>query len=370
MFRNHLKRFSVILTIITLLSACAGNGNKGFDSSVKDIDYKDFRVHKDISPTDIKILDLSSFGIMDFKIADSILLVSVTHSPGLWHLYSLPAVDSIGQILDLGSGPLEVPMPFPCSFASFLRDSKDKTIVSLPINETGKILKFQLDGKKTAVDWKDSTQIVSAPIIPTTIWAYTLSDNLLYQARVIPDSCKITRSLWNMSNDSILPPNRAITILNERRVENMGDIPSILTKPIISPDGKLVAEISGFQNEILIYNPKADNFITVRYPKINIDDDKIREMASRGISFLSTANGYDDFFAVVRNTIKDMTVEDRFIDFISWDGTPLGSLKIDLPNFRAFDIDTNSNTLYLLNRETDQIEFIDITDFVNSLSRD
>ncbi len=373
--RFQIKSFLASLTLLCFLCACSVNRGKGEDSSIKVVNPDDVKIHQEISETDMESLDLPSFGIMDFRIADSIMFTSVTHSPGIWHLYSLPSLDSIGHIIDLGSGPLELPMPLPCGLASFLNDGEGRMDVSIPINETGKLLEFKTRGKLTAEDWNESAKTVSAPLLPSTVWAYNLGNDMIYQARVIPDSCKLERSLRSISNDSVLPVNPAVTVLNARKAESMGEIASILSKPAISPDASKMAEISGLSNEILIFAPQSENYITVRYPEINFESKEIMEMAARGISLFGAANGYDDFFAVVRKDIKDATqainnpgAVGNYIDFIAWDGTSLGSLKIDLPNLTSFDIDTSTNTLYLLNHETDQINSVDMTSFFNSLT--
>ena len=304
---------------------------------------------------------------MDFRIVDSILFVSTTSSPGLWHLYSLPSYDSIGRIIETGGGPLDLPMPLPCSMASFSTNKTSGVSVSLPINESGKFLEFIVKDRNIGSDWKESVKTIYAPILPTTLWAYNMGNDIVFQASIIPDSCKIVRTLQSLSADTVFPSNPALEILNGRTVDNMADIPSIITRPVLSTNGSKVAEIPGFSNEILIYEPLSDYYTSVRYPRQSFDENEIREMAARGISRFGWANGYDDFFAVVRNTISNKTVVDSSIDFISWEGNPLGTLRINQPNFRSFDIDLNSGTLYLLNADTDEIDFIDLSEFIDSL---
>ncbi len=112
--------FFVVLGMLVASRILMGCGEKMPDGDLDEVKmYCDFPKVVSLAEKNGEKVDIDAMGIMDFKLVDSLLFVSTQDKDGLWKLYSLPNLDSVGNTLKLGSGPLELAYPMPINQASF-----------------------------------------------------------------------------------------------------------------------------------------------------------------------------------------------------------------------------------------------------------
>ena len=93
----------------------------------------------------------------------------------------------------------------------------------------------------------------------------------------------------------------------------------------------------------------------------------MKKYAEKYLAFFGGGYGHDDFFAFIRNEIRDEKVVNQYFDFLSWEGDPLGTINSGMKSIRRFDIDLSTGTLYCLDGESDTIRAFHLKSFFNDI---
>lgn len=346
---------------LSMLSGCGISSDK----TIKAVSSKSFPVLLNLCEMKDSILDIHSFGISEIKVVDSLLVVSTLDNENFWHLYSLPSLDSVGKIFNVGNGPFELPMPVPCFQSSFFHDEQNSIIVAVPQIDRQKILKINLSDFLKERDYNNAA-IVDLKSSPMTIWTYCLDDNRYLQASVNAEQNQIVRNLINPSNKPY-GNNGYFEDLNERKVENPEDLQLLLTTPAIKPDGGKVAEIPGFSNKVTIYDTTDDEGVIIEYIDIPGDKGIVSQYMKNNVSLFGGGYGYDNYVAIIRNDIEQGSIVNQHIDFFSWEGCQLGSINLGKKSIRRFDIDEINGILLCLDSDKDAISAYDVSSFLKRL---
>jgi hypothetical protein len=302
-----------------------------------------------------RILDIPSTGIMEINIAGDMLVVSTGDMRDAWQTYSLPEVALSGSLFSVGGGPGELLMPTPGIAASFYsRGSDGHTMCIIPSTMNGRFIAGDLTTHSS------TDTVINNTIGPTTVMAYRLGGLGWFNTEIIPDSCKLRRSI--VAEDGTPVANAAMSALNEKSVGDMSQMPQIMFRPVIKPDGSWIAEVPGFTPVIEVWNTSTGESFRIRYTDGDTAaDEKSRLEANKPMFGGGVA--FDDFFALQRYGDDGTT----HIDFFGWDGTARATLSLTCSDIRRIGIDIKNGDLYCLDADKDAIVRFDIADFLTKI---
>lgn len=356
--------FSFLTLTLMFFSSCGSNSKE----TIQVVDVNQFPVSIKLNETDAITLPIKSFGISEIKVVDSLLIVSVLGNENFWHVYSLPQMDSIGSYFNVGNAPYEMTMPIPCYQSSFYKNGND-IIASIPLPERQKMVKFNMTKLISDNDYEGNATFWDINSENMTAWTYCLDDEQYIQAYIDPIDKRIVRTIRNYSNNEIVNNNKYIEKLNSKSIEKIEDIQLLLTNPAIRPDGRMVAEIPGYSNQIVIYEIFDKNGVCIEYKDLQKEAQDVDKLINNFTSLFGGGYGYNDYFALIRNKIDKGNVIDQSIDFFSWDGNPIGSIDLGMNTIRRFDISERNGILFCLNAESDCIITYNISSFLDSINK-
>ena len=359
---------SLVYAIVSLFLFTLFSCKNTINDEIREIDINKFPFNLNLDVTDMEILNIPSLGITEIKVVDSLLIVSVIGNNEFWNVYTIPNKDSIGSLLNVGNGPYELSMPIPCYQSSFYKNENGDILTSLPMPDKQRMMEINLTEYLKDNKYENNCSQFDVKSDDMTIWTYCIDRNRYLQAYVHPETRQIIRSIRNISDKSDNKiDNKILESLNAKSIENLDNIQLMLTTPAIRPDGNKVAEIPGFSNLVTVYNTTGDGGIKIRYKNMSDSEPEIRQLTNQNISLFGGGYGYNDYFALIRNEIDNDRIVNQHIDFISWDGEPLGSINLGMNTIRRFDINETYGTLFCLNSETDKIIEYDISSLLNKI---
>lgn len=357
--------FSVALILFSLV----GCTNTASDNQ-HEIDASQFPVRIDLNDKAMPLPEIPSIGITEIKVLDSVMIVSVSENEGFWHFYSLPGMDSIGSFFSVGGGPNEFPMPVPCFQTSFYKNDENEALTLIPLSPQQKAVEVNLTNLLAGNNYASDARVLDLKSGQTAVWTYALDSTRYVQASVNPENNSIERTVRYFSDHSVADTdNEYLAFLNSRSVDSMNDILQLLTIPAIGQNGNKVAEVPGFRNQIVVYDTSGKGGAFITYRNAPTENGEINRLSQQNISFFGGGYGYADYFTVIRNNIKDGKIESQNLDFISWDGEPLGSIDTGMNTIRRFDIDQLNGTLYCLDSELDAIKAYNIKTFLDEIQQ-
>ena len=366
--KNIFRKLLWIVGIAIILTECDGSKTE----LISTIRIKEFPITIELSESDKIDNNITSFGITEIRVVDSLLIVSVTDNRGFWHFYSLPDCTLKDSIFDKGGGPGEFLYPVPCYMASIIKDTENKTTVAIPTIVNSKMIFLDLDRENSLSDDspKDKRDEIEIPSISGTIATFMLDSNRILNFSIIPEEHRIQRDIINLSAGQQLGTTdiKAFEILNATRAAIGSQVSLISTQPAIKPDGTMVAEIPNYNNEIYVYNTIDGESLRLIYPQQKPSVRKAEKLMSENKIIFGGGYGYDEFFTLLRYKMLFDNEQEEYLDLISWDGIPLGSIKLKNSHIRRCDIDLNQGVLYCLDSQNDIIECFDISKFINEIT--
>ncbi len=353
--------------IVSFLIAFTGCSKTASNSTVE-INESKFSVKTDLNGKAIQLPEIASFGITEIKVLDSLMVISTMENENFWHFYALPQMDSIGSYFNIGNGPYEFIMPVPCFQTSYYKNGQNDNIAYIPLLNKQKILGVNLTNLLKDGNYETNATLLDTKPEQMPLWVYGLNPSIYLQAVVDPETKSIKRSLRTFSDQaSINLNNEYLELLNSGNVDSMEDLQLLLTSPTIGRNGDIVAEIPGYDNRIVVYETNGTGGAVIYYTDVPSDKSELAQLARKNLSVFGGGYGYEDFFTLIRNEIKNDEITNQHLDFISWDGTPLGSINTGMNNIRRFDIDQTIGTLYCLDGDDDTIKGYDIKDFLREI---
>ena len=345
--------FFVVLGMLVASQILMGCGEKMPDGDLDEVKmYCDFPKVVSLAEKDGEKVDIDAMGIMDFKLMDSLLIVSTQDKDGLWKLYSLPNLDSVGNTLKLGSGPLELAYPMPINQSSFESGGTyGKRILDIPQFDKRQIISIDLtaslDSAKLVGREKELPQV---PVFP--VLYYSLSDDYSYMMSVDPDELRIKRELFK---GNVATESKVLSVLNSNKVDNMEDIGALTSFPLIQPGGIKVADCQGNRGIINVFDYLTDTGFSLVECGVETDMESSLERRDKNMSEYGGGNGYKNFFAVIANDYDNGQLTGQSLLFFDWEGNPLVKVILPMKNVGCFDIDLDNKMLYLHNIEEDCI---------------
>lgn len=286
-----------------------------------------------------KLLELDAIGILDFRVIDSLLLVSTDSKSKMWHVYRLPDVGLVKQFLDLGQGPCEVSSAVPFMYTSFTIDSFGNRHINFFERPTKRLVDIDLSRISASADLRDfMTEEYNQPVSTMELYSFLMPDGDIYNITLDIDDGMVIRNIKRQSQD-VTPA--AILMLNDMyKVRDLSQFGTILSMPLFSPDGRYIADVNA-NGCINIFDLQEDKAVSVLH---SVDGD--------GEIRLSGNQTFPEYFTVSRT---DISTGRSSIEFIGWDGTPRFDLELPTDNVIFSQVDLAGGKLYIFDPETEGI---------------
>lgn len=305
---------------------------------------------------------IDSYGNLEFKIVDSIMIVSTAAEENSWKVFSLPSDSLVLEILDIGNAQNELSAPSFVSQVSFMKKGGD-TYALINNNARQETLSVNL-----------SESVASNRLVYATEEDHGLSQfrMLSYKSTdkegsvfdialdINPMECSVKRSLGKDGAGIYL---KSVDRLNNYKVESPEYMGLLMPHIIMNPDRDRIVEIMNLYPQINIYS-FSDTFVKTLCPEGKIG--KFSEFYSRQMNDASivyrSVVGYDSFFVV--NHADRAGTELWFFD---WNGKPLLNLKINSV-VTCFDIDFINKLLYTLDFNKDEMIKYPLDDILSKVN--
>ena len=359
-----MKLFKISKAFIPLLSLLLTVSCNHKESEFSESEIISFPTTLDL--TDIAPLPSSipSFGIMDLRVVDSMLLVSVDDNRDFWHIYSLPSLEKVDSLLSIGGGPGETDMPVPASYVSEIRNKAGKTIIAFPTIINSKMVLIDEKSGNNNLSYGIDT-ILEIPVERNSLITYMLDEDRILNYKVIPEQKRVLREIIGLS----VQKNHEIPLmeyLNKRHVDDMSEIFEIITIPAIQPGGRMIVEIPGFMNEQYLYDTKTGNGKKIIYPGLKNNVSNLRILSDKRPIF-GSAYGHEDYFTYLRYENQENGKVKTFMDFVDWNGNPLGSILLPDKTIRCADISEKNGLLICIDADLEGIMCYNISDFLKKI---
>ena len=334
---------SILITCMNSLSGC--DKAKDMDTITFDNIVEFDKFPKTVECGEGDIFGTDCLGKLDFKIQDSLMVITTASDKDGWKIIGLPADSVVGELLTVGHGANELNMIPLVSTTSFqVRDNGIHSLVG--DNVSRKFIDIDLtasvDSGKAIMSREDGRNLSHA-----TVSAFKPTDNFEVYVDVDPERCALTRRVYK---DGVLSDADNIAMLNSYAVQSMDKIGLLMPRMAINPALGRIVEVMDIYPQINIYAADGSESLTLLPEgKVGRISDFISERPSQNDMIYRTLRSYDDFFAVCRRT--DNGAE---ICFFSWDGNPL--LRLSVPEeATSFDIDLANMDLYTLDFHNDSM---------------
>lgn len=357
----------IILSIILLLVSC---GKKSEFIPDKSLEVNKFPVTlglKEISPVKDS---LPTMGITGFRVIDSLLLVSVNEEKGFWRLYDLPNLELKDSIFNVGGGSGEYDFPIPASYISLLEGDKDKTIISFPFKNNTRIMlmEYEVDDENNLT--LNPIEELDLPLSSFPLITFMLDKKRILRYNVVPEEGKLIREILSPYNDNkdYVASIPVMAYLNSMKVDNTSDISALMTIPLIRPDGLMMVEAPYSDNELFISNTVTGENMKIRYPDLENVAHHISEPLKTSEELPVIFEGgmsSKTFFSLLRYNVSEDGKKTEYLDFFSWEGKPLGSIKLPTIDIISVDIYRDKGWLFYHDSNKDKISAYDISNFLN-----
>jgi len=365
-----MKKFKfsfVILIWLYLLSSC----NKKDDFNLHNYMVLDSVEYIEDFPKEF-ILDspkdtqLDIPGMWDFDIQDSVLIIATRNKRGSWKVLSLPELHSLGNFIDVGSGPSELSEPPSVSDKKFIIENGELMSYIYDF-DLGKLFKLNL---YSSIKENYSNVVLINDVLPQFLFNFDVVDSVTFFCKEIGNKeTQQFRYLLSKSNRSVTP---SMSRLNGVSVLNGINFNIISTMTRYSNDHKKFVEMPFGLNYINIYSLNDEFKKTICIGKKLDDINFIQNMEWGDRKFMfSDLRLYDEFFGVVsidefeKNYPNSLTEYPTILLF-DWDGNALAEIKPQ-NHFSSFDIDFEQNEIYLFDLQTDLFVKYDLDNILSNI---
>ena len=337
--------YFLFASIATFLLSCNKGGGSSKDLSGVKINYiKEFphTYHlKEYTKPNV------AEGIEDFRVYDSLMIISKRSDDKLWSFYALPSYHHLGDFLDKGRGPFEF--------------SQGADLFNI-YRKKGELHSYTFDSNaKRVFDFNISKSLQTGELhmskfidsLPVNTWGHNtiVFDSSKVFLKLMENGSQLNRYLLK---DGVKTTNPFLEKWNRESVRKGEDynILSSLTRYHEKRD--LFVESQAMMNYLSIHSLDGSVAKVVCVgDKLDTPQKVQRKFRWSRIAHFGGLRVYDDFFATVHINVKDMVDpadEDQLgsILLFDWEGEPLAKIILDDFNIFAFDIDFNEGVLYAL----------------------
>lgn len=342
----HFLRCTLSATCVLFMLACNRTHNT---NQTKNHIIEKFPIIETIDDASTQ-LDIGAIGILDFRVVDSLLLVSTQAKTDLWQIYKLPTNEHIKSIFNIGAGPHEISSPVPFLYTSIYRDHHGNCHISFFEKPTKRLISIDLSRINEQNERSFMTETYNQPVSTLDLYSFLMPNGNIYNIRPDFENLRINRSVFQGMDD--ITYKSLVSINNKQVVDDISQLGSIMTFPLFSPDGRYIADIS-MNGSISLIDITQDSAISLTHSKSILDDSDT----------ISPVQAFENYFTIIKTNNE---IHKSSVEFISWSGEPL--LELILPNNHTSFIYINKGILYTLDSETETIFSYNIHNVMNTLN--
>jgi hypothetical protein len=165
-----------------------------------------------------------------------------------------------------------------------------------------------------------------------------------------------------------LDVENAVDVLNAKNVIDIDLASKQRTYSAVHPNGDKVAEFSGFDANICIWNISGDGETSVVRKNIANTDDAIERRIADREPIYGGGCGYKNFFTVYRLKYAQTGEQTGVsVEFISWEGEALGCINISSADVQRVYVDLSCGDIYIFDAESNTVKRMDISSFLSKI---
>ena len=369
-----MKRFflsiSAFLSVIFITVACSQKTNcMAFTDETSFVENFPHR----LSLTNPEVINHGILGTNDFKIMDSLMIISTSDKEYAWKFISLDVLGKCGEAIRIGNGPHEflfAPWPSQCEFTKekgltycYLPDKDKKQMLRMNLSESVRERNSGIETVRDNIPYPYPCPN-TVRIDDSTYFCTTLSSDMTQRERLIlKNSERIYPETWRQINEVHVSP---------------GTNPNLLSAGVsFKRDRKLIIETPIALKNINLYSldGKVKKTVCIGKRLTSIGDLEKLDANDIPVTF-TTTQVYDNFFAVMYLgetawSYGTGRTEMPHIYCFDYDGNPIADILIDR-QATGFDFDFAGRRLYVLDLDTESMwryELPEREDWINILSQ-
>jgi hypothetical protein len=308
---------------------------------------------------------MNIIGMKNFRIYDSLLILSVADKEGVLSFLSLPDYHFLGKYLSLGQGSNEFLFNPELGNVRFFKEEGDR-FAWIYDSQTGKLYKMNMDESIR----NNQLNMFVYKTLPSSLFNFCVIDSVTFFCKKIIEPLHQSRYIWK-NGEKIIPPD--LERLNLAAIQQERDINILSTITLCDPIKNRIVEAPVNLNYINLYAPDGSFGKTICIgDKLN-HIDKIQEIdVWDRIYTFGGLRLFDPCWGVlyINETMKDFQVEQKTLPAIllfDWKGNPLAEFKLSR-FITSFDIDFLHGYLYTCDHRTDEFCKYDIRKILEELT--
>lgn len=353
-----------IFCIFLMLSACY-DGIKKYVMGNDVIYVNHFNTSAQLSPIDN--FHCPEFGLKSVKVVDSLLIL--THSNS-WSLHSFDAQRYYGACLQSGEGPnelLSLPRCGSCAYAH----ERDSLIAYVCDKDRGKLFVLNITKFLESKDITLTLAMENPHVISNDSWeAIPLDSSTL--AIAMPNTSFTGFNRLIVGTDTIYEP-KSTKRLSQPTVKTDADINLLAKVTRAHPDGGKCVEAMLYLNQINVFATDGSwsRTLCVGHMLDDLSDIEAQFRFDRINTYITVSAMDFGFGAVFAGaTEKELQMGETNVSeihFFDWEGTPVFRALMPIA-IKAFDIDTSTRILYVIDANEDTLGAYDATPILNSFN--
>ncbi len=300
-------------------------------------------------------VDFDVIGVLSFRIADTLLLVSTANPEGFRTIISLPSETNRGSYLQVGNGPLEFTQRISVG-ASIFFETGGHWYETLYDSPRGRFYYFDLT--ETIRRQEPRFSLVADSLPDRAFNFIPVGSDFYFIRSIAPRSSSSYRFFLRNGKPYT---TKELDLLNRPYIHDrpgVGKHASLLSSSFqISPDRKKLLECPhyfGLINIIPVDTVTRGKTLCLEREPLTFEKLEIVPRQER-IVYTQVLRAYPAFFAVLQKneswaSSRRAEGKDHNLLLFDWDGNPLAELKLDCRCI-CFDIDFRNSELYVVDNE-------------------
>lgn len=360
-----MKKIFYLFFVFTMLIGCHESSNPSKIMAFDKIEY----VHsfpKSYTLSNEKLVDWDLIGMKQFRIVDSLLIVSTNDKNGFWSFFLADDLSFKGSFIKQGQGPNEFIYSPDIINSSFQRE-KDQLIVFIYDFQTGRLYKMNVDDSFST---QENILELTKDNLPPFLFDFAIIDDGIFYCKEIAN--EQTQQLRYILNHGEKETPIKFDRLNKAQVAKGEDFNIISSITVKHPKKDIIVEAPITLNQINLFSCMDELQKTIcvgdKLDNIGSIENKIQWMR---IYTYGAVRTYNDFFAVLRigddkKTFQTTRKSLPIIQLFNWEGEPIAEIKVNR-FITSFDFDLRNKYLYTLDGPTDEFYRYNISSILNDI---
>jgi hypothetical protein len=342
--------------LFVVMAGCRNNPKASSDYMIlDDIQYttkfpQSFMLDQAI---DIDFESMNIIGVSDFRVYDSLLVLSTKDKEGALSFLSLPDEHFLGKFLTLGQGPNEFHFNPMFTQITFFEEEGVRFAWIYDML-TGKLYKMNID--KSISNNQLSMSVYEK--LPPSLFDFCVIDSVTFFCKEMANEQQQIRYIWDKGEKTTLPHLEKLNLATIRDEGESFDINLLSTIVKYNVLKGRIVESNACLNYINLYSLDGsfEKTICIGDKLDNIDKIQNIDMWDR-IDTFGDLRLFPQFWGVLykNESMKDSQIDRKILPTIflfDWDGNPLAELKLNR-FITGFDIDMTNGYLYASDHQTD-----------------